>query len=571
MNRVEQYARDVLDSKIIAGNTVKLACIRFFNDLENSKDPDYPYYFDEDKANEIIEFAEILKIGEGTSVKPLKLYPWQCFILGCLNGWRHKSNPDNKRFRHSYTQVSRQAGKSLMNGILAAYYGNFTSFQYPTIFLAANSQMQSRIVYKEIVKFINSDSELSELFKVKDYRSTIDCLNTNGQIRALSQETRSLDGFRCYLGVLDELHQHKDNQLYKLLSDGQVKLEDCLISAITTSGFDSNSFCYHHYLYCKSVLNGTHIDEKQFVFISELDENDDIWDEKNWYKVHPCLQYDAVLLENIRSSASQAYVKGGEDLRNFQVKVMNIWLNGIDDKKYLQPDNILKCKSDKDISFLRNKNVVVGLDLSSGGDLTSIALEHKYNYNEQNKYFIHQHSFMPSLRLEEHEKTDKAPYSVWVQQGLITTTPGWKTDYKFIIKYLKDLIKEYNLKIDAIYYDPHNASTFLSDLEEITDNLIEVRQSAKNLNDATVDFSLEVKSGNVEFNKDDGLLIWSLSNAIVVSNSFGEIKIDKNYKSSGSRIDAVDAIICSHKGIFKQETTIDLSSHLSSYLDKLGW
>ena len=55
----------------------------------------------------------------------------------------------------------------------------------------------------------------------------------------------------------------------------------------------------------------------------------------------------------------------------------------------------------------------------------------------------------------------------WIEKGLVTVTEtlgGIKTDYKYIIKYLEDLVKEYDLKPQLICYDPHNASAFLSDL-----------------------------------------------------------------------------------------------------------
>ena len=89
------------------------------------------------------------------------------------------------------------------------------------------------------------------------------------------------------------------------------------------------------------------------------------------------------------------------------------------------------------------------------------------------------------------------------------------------------MITEYDLNIKAIGYDPHNADGFLSDLEELGIPLLEVTQSAKFLNDATVDMQLNVKSGIVEYNKHNELLSWSFSNAKVVANSFGEIKVDK--------------------------------------------
>ncbi len=571
-NRVIKYCDDVLNGKIKTGISIKLAVKRFQDDIEKSKNDDFPYYFDEEFANEIINFAETLIIAEGTELKPLKLYPWQVFVLGNLHGWRYKDNPKVRRYRESYLQVCRQQGKSMLNGILAAFYSNFTSYQYPQIYLTATKQEQSKIVFKEVKKFINADEELASMFKVKDWKSEIEALNTNGVIKALGKDTKKIDGFRPYLAICDELHAHPDNQMYKLLQDGQIKLEDCLISAITTAGFDTTSFCYNHYLYCKNILDGTVENDKIFVFIAEMDKNDDIWNINNWYKCCPCLQYDDVLLQNLITSSETAKAKGGEELRNFQVKCLNIWLNGSLDNKYLENDDILKCKSDKTLEFLRGKNVICGLDLSSGGDLTSLALEYKYNDDGQVKYFIHQHSFIPKMRLQEHIERDKVPYDIWVKQGLITVTEGtnpFKTDYKYIISYLKQLIEDYDITIDCIAYDPHNASTFLSDLEEITDNLVEIVQSARSLNDATVDFQLEVKAGNVEFNEDDSLLIWSLSNAITTSNSFGEIKIDK--VSQSERIDVADAIIDSHKMIFKNDVQIDINKHVSSWLDKLGW
>ena len=573
MNRVEKYARDVLNGKIKSGLSIRLSCERFLDDLQRENDDDFPYYFDVKEANKLIKFAECLTLAEGTDIKPLKLYPWQAFILGNLNGWRHKKDKNIRRFRESYTQVCRQQGKSMLNGVIATYYSNFSNYQYPQCYLTATKSDQAKIVFKEICKFLNADKELGELFKIKEWKSEIDCKVTKGTIRALGRDTSSIDGFRPYLGILDEYHAHPTDQMKKLLQDGQVKLEDCLLSCITTAGFNTNSPCYEHYKYCKSILEKTAINDKLFIFIAEMDKDDDIWDVNNWYKVAPCLQYDKTLLENMKTNSSMAKEKGGQELRNFMVKNLNMWLNGSLDNKYLDSQKFLDCGVNKDIEFLKDKNVIVGMDLSSGGDLTSISLEYKYiNDDKETKYFIHQHSFIPKMRLQERIQTDKAPYDIWVDKGLITVTEGsnpYKTDYKYIISYLKELIDRYNIHIDYVAYDGHNASVFLSDLEEITDNLVEIKQSAKSLNDATCDFKLEVEAKNIEYNKNDELLIWSFNNAITTANSFGEIKLDK--VSQKDRIDVCDAVICSHKMIFKSDVSIDINKHVNSWLDHMGW
>ena len=247
-DRCTQYALDVVSGKITAGEYVRLACQRHLDDIEKSKAAPYKYYFDVEKSEEIINFAEELTIAEGEENEHVTAYPFQCFILGSLNGWRTKEK-SYRRFRTSYVQLGRQNGKSFINGILACYYGNFDGYKYGKIFCTATKQDQANIVFDEVAKFINSDEDLSEWFKVHDHNHTIDCLLTHSEIKALSGDTKSLDGHRAYLGIVDEYHAHKTNQMYKLLEGGIKKLKSALISVITTAGFDLKSPCYKLYEY----------------------------------------------------------------------------------------------------------------------------------------------------------------------------------------------------------------------------------------------------------------------------------------------------------------------------------
>jgi len=214
------------------------------------------------------------------------------------------------------------------------------------------------------------------------------------------------------------------------------------------------------------------------------------------------------------------------------------------------------------------------LDLSSGGDLTSLALEFPLQIEGERKYFIYSHSFIPKMRLDAHIKSDRAPYDIWLKEGLLTATEtlgGVKTDYKYIISKLKDLKDTYDLSFKAIAYDPHNADTFLTDLDEFGCDCIEIVQSAKSLHQATEDFTLEVDAGNVLFNRKSSLLTWSVINAKLVWNSFGECKINKNYRSQNKRIDPVDSLINAHKIILlNRETEVDVSEFTEDeFLDKL--
>jgi len=66
-----QYAKDVVSGVIVAGETIKLACQRFLNDLKR-KD----LFFDESVVDNAIEFIGTLKHFTGKhSGKPFILEP----------------------------------------------------------------------------------------------------------------------------------------------------------------------------------------------------------------------------------------------------------------------------------------------------------------------------------------------------------------------------------------------------------------------------------------------------------------------------------------------------------------
>nr|DAV49221.1 MAG TPA: Terminase large subunit [Caudoviricetes sp.] len=573
MDRVTEFAKENVKNKKDFGEDARLAFKRHIDDLARSKknDPNFPYRFDEEKAEDIIELANKLTIAEGEGNEQFTCAGFQEFILGSLFGWVHKET-GKRRFTDSYVQVARQQGKSVLNAILGIKCCNFDNYNYGQIYCTATKADQARIVLKEIIKFINADNDLKELFDIKDYKSEITGKITSTVIRALGRDTHTIDGFRPYLGIVDEYHAHKDNQMYKLLKGGTRKLKQSLISVITTAGFNLNAPCYDLYKYCRRVLRGIDVNERQFIYIAQMDEKDDIWDPKNWIKCCPLTGKDPELVAAMQEDARKAQSMGGAELRDFLTKALNIWVTNAE-TAFLDLAEWEKCGSERDLSDFAGKQVIVGLDLSSGGDLTSYCLEFPYEDEEtgDRKYFLHSHSFMPSHRLQEHmDLEDNAPYVIWQQQGLLTVTTaagGIKTDYKTILSSLHDIVDKYQLDVMVIGYDPHNASAFLLDLEDFGCDLIEIKQSARSLNDATIDFQLEVKAHNMEYNKGNVLLTRSMNDAIISEpNSFGEIKIDKMLQKN--RIDPCDAAICAHKIAMGADLeTVDINDAVGAFLE----
>lgn len=573
IDRVTEHAKRVVSGQEMSGHLHFLACRRHLNDLDRQQAPGFPYYWDPEAADDVLNYAETLTLAEGDSPKPLQLIPSQAFDIGATFGWKKSAN-DKRRFRRRYKSVARQQGKTLENGIMGTYIAAFGGYYYGKLFTVATKKRQARLAWEEMSKFISIDPDLGEFFKIKDYKSLIECTETYCTIEALSKEAGLDDGFRSIYSSIDEIHQHRDNKIYKALYNGTRSLPETLVSMITTRGDRLNSFCKEMDDYAIKILEGLTTAEDFFVDIYSMDPGDDPMDPGKWIKANPytCAPGNEELMEILQADAQTAKDMGGSDLRDFLTKSLNLWVENTDDN-FIDTEKWKKCGSDRTLDEFRERKCWVGLDLSSGGDLTTLALEFE---EPEGKSYIYSHSFMPRGRIEEHIQTDLAPYDLWEQMELITVTGGasdFKNDYKFIIRHLADLKSEYDLEFMGIGIDPHNADGILSDLEEFGCPVIVVTQSARSLNDATVDMQLMVKSGSVEYNRNNELLTWSFMNAKVVRNSFDEIKVDKRPGQKFKRIDAVDAVIDAHACAIKQraEEPVDIDSELDKYLEAMGW
>ena len=569
-DRATEYAERVCSGSLVVCDEHRMACERHLNDLKRQGTKDFPYLWVPEKSQRIINFAETLTIAEGAAPKPVHLFESQCFDLGVPMGWVLQDT-GYRRFRRSYESMARQNGKSFKNGIRGAYISGFGGYQYGKLFTAATKKRQAKIAFDEIAKFIKIDPDLNELYKIMDYKAVILSLTTNCTIEALSKEGGLDDGFRSIFNSIDEIHQHRDNSVYKALYNGTRSLPETLNSMITTRGKELNSFCKEMDDYCINILNGTAVADDFFVDIYTLNKGDSPFDENVWIKANPILCQSRSGIEVQRRDAQTAQDMGGSELSDYLVKCCNMWVQDADNQ-YMRPDVWTACGSNIKLDSFKGMRCFAGLDLSSGGDLTSLSIVIPL---DDGKFYVYSHSFMPRQRLDEHIKTDLAPYDLWERAGLITVTDtfgGFKNDYGFIIQHLKKLISENSLELCGIAYDPHNADGFLDKLEEFSVPVVSITQSARFLNDATVDFELSARAGNVVYDSANELMTWSIINAKTVKNRFEEVKIDKKDGARCKRIDVADAIIDAWCLAMKPaEKPVDLDESMDNYFKTMGW
>ena len=286
MDSVTSYAKKVVAGKIIAGDSVKKACKRHLKDLKKSKRKDYPYYFDAEQAEYCFAFAEnYCRHSKGKwAGKPLILEDWQRFVVGSIFGWKRKDD-DTRRFRYFYIQVARKNGKSTLMAFIGLYVIVCDGENGAEIYSAATKKDQARIIFDEAKNMIGKSPELRTILTT--YRNNITFDAQLSKFEPLSSDSETLDGLNVHLGLIDELHAHKTGDVYNILDSATGARTQPLIGTGTTAGRNPNCFCKELYDYYKNILNETVENEDIFIYIAELDENDDWTDPQNWIKANP--------------------------------------------------------------------------------------------------------------------------------------------------------------------------------------------------------------------------------------------------------------------------------------------
>lgn len=535
--RIYQYAIDIVDKKLPACKKHIRACELFLRDLNCIQDDKFEYYFDIEELYRFYKWSSMFKHTKGVLAgQKIELVDFQLFVVANIFCWKRKDN-DRRKIKKVYIQLARKNAKSQLLAIICSYEC-FLSKEQQEVYIAGWGRDQSSLVYNEVLSQIAVVDMLKGKFT--DSYGKITHIKSGSIIKPLSKEARKTgDGTNPGVSVIDEYHAHDTSEIYDVLISGMVARPEGLMVVITTAGFDLSKPCFTEYQYVSKILdpNLPVENEEYFVMICELDEGDDIKDERNWVKANPIVANYEEGLKFLRSEL-QIALDVPEKMRNFLTKNMNIWVD-MKDSGYMDMSKWNDCGDDNlQLKDFEGHEAILGIDLSAKIDLTSLGIIIKAD-----KYNVFSHSFMPEDSMREKVKKDKVRYDLWHEQEYITTTPGSVVDYNFIKTYIKNLEEEYGIIVKEICYDPWNASQFAQDLESEGYMMIEIRQGIGTLGEPTKNFREEVYSKNVVHDKNP-VLDWAIGNAITKEDHNGNIMLDK--AKSIERIDPIASLINAH-------------------------
>ncbi len=548
-----QYAIDATSGEILVGRLERLACKRHLDDLERQKDPEYPWVFDEEKANKIFKWFLYCRHVEGRLVgQPIELAPFQKFALGCIFGWVDKKTR-LRRFTKAYLQWARKNAKSTTLGGIADYLMVGDGEQNPKVYCAAVDREQARIVYSIAKEMAEKSPDIAKRLKIRNYK--ISHINRGGVLMPLSKETKNKDGLNPSGAIIDEYHAHPTSEIYDLIWSARGQRAQMLMIIITTAGMDAeNNPCFKEYENCKRILEGAITNDRYFIHICEMDPEDDEHDPENWVKANPLLARDPDGMRELQEQHDEAFnSKMPDKIRTFRIKRLNKWIydseNGYagdfislwDELAILDVFTATPVElRNKFVEITAGMECIFGVDLAKSIDLTASA--YLFYLPEQDKIAVCAHGYLPHGAVVRHEKTDKIPYRNWIEDGWITETEGDVSDYGQIIVDLEAHKKNDRWKVLEMAYDPWNATFFATEVARLETTCVEIRQGYPTLSEPTKLFRNYLAQKKIVH---DGspLLKWALGNAKEVRDNNENIKLSKENKDDTQRIDPLAALI----------------------------
>ncbi|HCU0423529.1 terminase large subunit [Klebsiella aerogenes] len=511
VNMANQYARDVLNGKILACKSIQLACQRHFNDLKISLDKDYPYRFDRELAERACRFVQLLPHSSGDLAgQKLKLEPWQAFAFSSIFGWVTKKTK-KRRFREAYIRVARKNGKSFFAAGIGTYMFCADGENSAEVYCGATTMAQAKKVFTPARQMADRLPSLRSKFNISVW---VDSLTRPDGSLFAPIAGKPGDGDSPHCAIIDEYHEHETDHMYEAMTLGMGARSQPLTLIITTAGTSLESPCYDKDKQVKEMLNGHVPNDRLFGLIYELDEGDDWTDPTNFIKANPNLDvsisYDDLLAE--MEVAKQVPRK----VNAFKTKRLNIWVSG---KSAYYNMTQWHAAADESLCYedFAGEDYYLGLDLAQRLDLNAgVGVFVREIEGKKHYYCIKPKFWVPedTVRSTDPKIAKTADrYVKFVEMGVLEATDGAEADYREILASIIDLQEIDKVRVSEIPIDPSGATALSHELQDHGFDPISIRQDYTNM--STPMKELEAALAGGRFHHDGNpVLSWCISNVI---------------------------------------------------------
>jgi len=531
-HRVDRYALDVDDGRIVAGPLVRLACERHLRDRHaaaKKSGHQLGLFFHDAAANHIIEFFEgVLRLPDtldeyGDPI-PFLLTPANTFIVGSIFGWKM---PDGyRRFREAYVEEGKGNAKTPIAAGIGLYGLVMDNEMAAEIYSVATGIEQARICWRDADRMVDASPDLYELI----YKSAdnLSYAATYSWFRPLTKEKRGKSGPRPHFVFFDEEHEYADAVVVNKMRAGMKRRKQPLSLGITNSGFDRTSICWQHHEHARKMLEGIVDDQRLFAFVCGLDKDDDPLTDKSCHiKANPNLgiiiQQDYLdrQVENATNIPSETNMVLRLNFCVWTSQHTPAW----DMNKWRECGALTVTDEE-----LVGAPCYGGLDLGQTDDFAAWARL----WELDTCCVLKMRFWLPRAALA---KYPDRPYAEWEQAGILTVTEGDTTD--------DDLVEETVLEdarndgVLEIAYDKRFAHTIALHLQAAEITMVDTPQGF-GLNESIRSVS-KLIAGVQLAHGNNLVMTWMMDNSVLRNGRNKQVRLDK--EAAKEKIDGPSALV----------------------------
>lgn len=574
---IRAYWQEICDGKAIVGYYVKRQVELLIADLDNPK-----LKIDFAESEKRIRFIEKeCRHSEAPFAgKPFILMLWQKAFIEAIFAIKIYNDEVGKfvrKYQEVLLVVGRKGGKTPLASAISLsewycgemgtkiLYGSNDYDQADLLFMATDAMREASPKLARCTRrnqkgiFFGNIRQKSRVGKFTS--------QNKGSIRKISARTSAKEGRNIKIGVVDEVHELKDDALIMPIKQALSTQEESLYIELTTEGFTDDGYLDDRLKLAAAVLDGE-VDKPNFlIFWYTQDNEEEIWrDEKSWLKSNPSLgvvkkwSFLRGMVEDAKLSASTRAFVLAKDF-NIKQNSSSAWLT----------EDVITNKATFDPESLRGQFYVGGFDFSETTDLTA-AVALFVNPWTQEKHALSMY-FVPAVKadvlLEDNPlNPEKKNYVEWSRQGLVTICPGTEVDPDAVISWFVGLLQSYDCRPLRIGFDNWHAKGIKDGLSAAfgAEILERIGMDFMSLNGAMSSLESDLTLKKLLYN-DNPITRWTLRNVALKLNTIGLKMPVKKFGSPKNRIDGAVALMIAYatlsrfrsdyiylqKGIVKQE------------------
>lgn len=515
VKKANKYAKDIITGKIPACRLVIKACQRHLDDLEKQKENNFPFRFDEKLAERACKFIQFLPHTKGEWAlkrQNITLEPWQLFAVANAFGWVKKSS-GLRRYREVYTEIPRKNGKSAISAGVGLYMFCVDGEFGAEVYSGATTEKQAWEVFRPARLMCKKTELLCSTFGVEVNASNLNRPADGSRFEPLIGNPG--DGASPSCAIVDEYHEHKDDELYTTMLTGMGARRQPLMWIITTAGYNIEGPCYDKRREVIEMLNGAVPNDELFGLIYTIDEDDDWTSPDVLRKANP--NFNVSVYGDYLISQQKQAINNPRFTNKFKTKHLNVWVSA--KESFFNMVSWDRCRDETlTLEDFQGEEVYLGLDMARKLDMNSLVrvftriIDGKRHY-----YCISPLFFVPEDTVFDSDSALKRmidKYQKWVNSGHLTATEGAEVDYREILECVKDTNKEH--QIHSVAIDPHGAIAISHDMADEGLNPVTITQNYTNLSDPMKELEASIESGR--FHHDGNpIMTWCIGNVVAKS------------------------------------------------------